>query len=122
MAELVEIPGLDAIAAQPSCVESLPAAVLAALSARCVVVMGALATAQLALTTAKGTGHQAHSSATQPESDEMLTPVEAAEVLRKSPRWIYRHAATLPFVKRVSARSLLCSRSGLERWLERRKP
>jgi hypothetical protein len=53
--------------------------------------------------------------------DRMLTVEEAAEILRRERRWIYRNAAQLPFVKRISPRSLLISENGLRRWLERQK-
>jgi len=52
--------------------------------------------------------------------DEMLTVAEAAKLLRREPRWIWRHK-NLPFVRRISARSLLCSKRGVETWLASRK-
>jgi hypothetical protein len=51
----------------------------------------------------------------------MLTPAEAAEMLRRTPRWIYRNAKQLPFVKRISAKSMLCSEAGVRRWLAGRR-
>jgi hypothetical protein len=51
----------------------------------------------------------------------MLLPNEAAAMLRRKVRWIYRGADTLPFVRRIGPRSLLCSEQGIKRWLERRK-
>lgn len=56
-----------------------------------------------------------------PESDRMLTVDEAAALLRRRRTWIYRHAATLPFVKRISRKSLLCSEAGIKRWLAGRR-
>jgi hypothetical protein len=50
-------------------------------------------------------------------NDRMLTPNEAASLLRRKPRWIYRNADRLPFVKRVSAKSLLISETNLQKWL-----
>jgi predicted DNA-binding transcriptional regulator AlpA len=54
-------------------------------------------------------------------SDLMLTTEEAAALLRRSPRWIYRNARKLPFVRRLSARSMVHSRKGIERYLASRK-
>lgn len=53
--------------------------------------------------------------------DEMLTTEEAAKLLRRAPSWIYRNAHKLPFVKRLSARSMLHSKKGVERYLASRK-
>lgn len=55
------------------------------------------------------------------EEDRMLTVDEAANMLRRGRQWIYRNAHTLPFVKRISRKSLLCSEAGLKRWLAARK-
>jgi excisionase family DNA binding protein len=51
--------------------------------------------------------------------DKMLTVGEAAAMLRKSAKWIYRHR-NLPFVKKVGG-GLLISKQDLERWLTRQK-
>jgi Helix-turn-helix domain len=53
--------------------------------------------------------------------DEMLTTDEAAKLLRRAPSWIYRNAHKLPFVKRLSQRSMLHSKKGVERYLASRK-
>jgi hypothetical protein len=52
--------------------------------------------------------------------DVMLTVLEASKILRRSQRWIWRHQ-TLPFVKKLSPRSLLISKVKLLKWLEQRK-
>jgi hypothetical protein len=52
----------------------------------------------------------------QPD-DQMLTAKEAAPMLRRGVRWIYRNADRLPFVKRISCRSILCSKAGIQKWL-----
>jgi predicted DNA-binding transcriptional regulator AlpA len=49
--------------------------------------------------------------------DELLTVEEAAGMLRVSPRWLYRHAKTLPFTRKLSPKVLRFSRSGLLRWV-----
>jgi hypothetical protein len=42
-------------------------------------------------------------------------------MLRRSRQWIYRNQHRLPFVKRISRKSLLCSEAGLKQWLASRK-
>lgn len=55
------------------------------------------------------------------EGDPMLTTEEAAALLRRSPRWIYRNARKLPFVRRLSSRSMLHSKKGIEKYLASRR-
>jgi excisionase family DNA binding protein len=49
--------------------------------------------------------------------DDLLTVAEAAAALRVSRRWLYRHARTLPFTRKLSRKVLRFSRSGIARWL-----
>lgn len=49
--------------------------------------------------------------------DEMLKVEEAAALIRRTPRWIYRHVHKLPFVVRISPKALLCSKRGIQSWL-----
>jgi hypothetical protein len=49
--------------------------------------------------------------------DEMLKVEEAAALIRRTPRWIYRHVHKLPFVVRISPKALLCSKRGIQTWL-----
>lgn len=55
------------------------------------------------------------------EQDRMLTTAEAAEMLRKSTKWLYRHAETLQFARRLPGRGLLFSKAGIVKWLARQK-
>jgi len=55
-----------------------------------------------------------------PEKDRLLTPKEAAEILGQNTKWLYRHAARLPFARRLSRKSLRFSEKGLRRWLATR--
>jgi hypothetical protein len=109
---VVLVPSLDALVRDPSAAIGLPTATLGALQAQCAAAQGAIAAALL------------HSKPVPQNiaeaADEMLTPDEAGVLLRKSRRWIYRHTS-LPFVKRISRKSLLCSRAGIERWLAMQK-
>ena len=62
------------------------------------------------------------SPATAWSEGDLLTVDEAAAVLRVTPRWLYRHAKKLPFVRKLSRKSLRFSRSGITRWLATRRP
>jgi hypothetical protein len=53
--------------------------------------------------------------------DESLTIGEAAALLRRSTKWIYRHRARLPFISKIGPRSYLCSKSALLRWRDRQR-
>lgn len=50
----------------------------------------------------------------------LLTPAQAAERLGVSVRWLYRHAKSLPFVRRLSRRALRFDPAGLRRWVASR--
>lgn len=56
-----------------------------------------------------------------PEQDRMLTIEEAAELIGVSRRWLYRHAKTLPFSRKLSRKVLRFSRAGIARWLATRR-
>jgi predicted DNA-binding transcriptional regulator AlpA len=56
------------------------------------------------------------------EEDNLLTPEQAAEILGQSVRWLYRHAAKLPFTRRLSRKNLRFSEAGLRRWIAAKKP
>jgi predicted DNA-binding transcriptional regulator AlpA len=81
-----------------------------------------LAALQSALATrlivARGTGEP--SQAAQHE-EELLTAEQAAALLSVSTDWMYRHAAGLPFTKRLSRKALRFSKAGLLRWRAGRK-
>lgn len=52
--------------------------------------------------------------------DQSLTIEEAATLVRRSTKWIYRHRKQLPFVREMAPRSYIVSKNGLERWLAKR--
>lgn len=111
----VAIPALDAIAADPRCLVGLSKSAIAGLLLRSAVVQSAL-TAALATSEARE-----QPVAIAEDDDRMLTPDEAAVMLRRSRPWIYRNAHRLPFVKRISRKSLLCSEAGMKQWLASRR-
>ena len=116
---IAAVPSLEDIARDPRCIASLGRTSLSALLMRNAVVQSAL-TAQLAGIEASASGDASKEPAADID-DEMLRVDEAALILRRKPQWIYRNAARLPFVKRISRKSLLCSKNGMSRWLAARK-
>lgn len=55
------------------------------------------------------------------DTDRILTTVEAAALLRRSPKWLYRRNGSLPFARRMSERSWVYSEQGLRKWLARQR-
>jgi hypothetical protein len=108
------VPSLDQLARDPSTAVGLPPAALAALHLQCTAALSAVGFAWASA------GQSGQAPAEMPD-DQMLTVDETAALLRRKRRWIYSHADSLPFVRRLSPRSLLCSRKGVERWLAARR-
>lgn len=52
--------------------------------------------------------------------DRLLTAEEAAARTGMSVDWLYRHAGTLPFVRRPTRRAVRFSEAGLARWMATR--
>ena len=52
--------------------------------------------------------------------DRLLTAEQAAEIMARSPDWLYRRAKTLPFVRR-EGRMLRFSEKGIFSYLEAKK-
>ena len=50
-------------------------------------------------------------------ADRLLTITEAAEVLRTTKDWLYRHYQQLPFTVRLSERQLRFSARGIEEYI-----
>lgn len=109
---LIAVPSLDEVAADPRRLAGLAPDTIKMLLMRSTVVQSALAAALLS-------SDRIPAQAT--EEDRMLTPDEAAQILRRSRLWIYRNSKRLPFVKRISRKSLLCSEAEVKRWLATRK-
>ena len=68
---------------------------------------------------ASGTG-QAVSGLAEP--DRLLSVEETAKIAGVTRVWLYRHAAQLPFTRRLSPKALRFSSAGLQRWLASRRP
>ena len=108
------IPTLDEISREPERLQGLDSTTLFALALRANSVAGMIA-AHLAIAS---NGHHHPAPA---QAEEWVTVEDAAELAHKSRRWFFRNSSRLPFIKRVSARSVVVSRQGLERWISRRK-
>lgn len=65
---------------------------------------------------------QVETNGKPPEApDRMLSVAEAAERLAVSVDWLYRRSDSLPFVRKLSDRTLRFSERGIERWLEAKR-
>ena len=54
-------------------------------------------------------------------AEEWLTLEEAGRLIGRHPRWFTRRRGRLPFVKRLSGRTVVVSKSGLARWIAAQK-
>ncbi|MHB8382328.1 MAG: hypothetical protein ACYDC3_08300 [Candidatus Binataceae bacterium] len=111
---LAAVPTFDELIANPALALTLPPATAAVLLGRVGIATAALQARLLAAVVEQNKP----SVASEPE--KMITVAEAAERLRRVPRWFYRHASQLPFVRRISRKTLLISEPGLAKWLERK--
>lgn len=67
-----------------------------------------------------GNGNGGHAGPTPSDTpDRLLTVREVATRMGVSPKYVYTHATDFPFTRRLSAKALRFSQSGLERWLGR---
>ncbi len=55
------------------------------------------------------------------ETDKLLSPENAAALLGVKVTWLYRHAKTLPFARKLSRKVLRFSEAGLRRWQATRR-
>lgn len=117
-------PTLDDLAAAPDLAATLPPAVAATLLTRARIAAAALEGQVLAALVRKPAPIAAKSPAAERlgADDYTLDADAAAALLHKSRRWLFAHKDSLPFVRKVSRKVLLCSRSGLRRWLNEQRP
>ena len=111
MANLHAAPTLDELASDPSKAQALPAELAAALQTKCLLVLNALWTRQLAV--------RAEPATSQP-ADVLLDIQGAAQRLKTSTDWLYRHASGLPFTVR-NGRQLRFSAAGIARYIRERQ-
>jgi hypothetical protein len=103
--------------AKPALVSQLSRAELAELLLQVRALEGVLLIRLLADPSDSSRRHRPDSPDPDP-NDRMLTVDEAAALLRKDKRWIYRRKRKLPFVHILSERSLLCSERSLRQWIK----
>jgi hypothetical protein len=80
-----------------------------------------LAAAQSTLAARMMTAATTAQSARHDEETNWLSVEEAAAKIGRSPRWFYRNAKRLPFLKRLSRKVLLVSEAGMMRWVASQK-
>ncbi|MBE3602176.1 helix-turn-helix domain-containing protein [bacterium] len=110
------VPTIDELLRDPSRLDGLDQSTLAALALKAASATALIAARMTAAAPAIRTGARL-----DPDGDVWLTVDEAALILKHKRRWIYRNAPTLPFVKRLSRKSLVCSKQGIDRWLAARR-
>ena len=94
----------------PEQAQEVPTEAIPPLLAQLAAAQGALAARLLCSSTVEG-GQQSLQ-----EKDSLLTAEQAAALLNVTPRWLYRHAKQLPFVRRLSRKVLRFSEVGIKRW------
>jgi len=114
------LPSLDEIASDPGCAGGLTVRTLAALQTRAAAVQAALAAAALAATdTVQVNGGRP--TRPSPAADRTLDADEIAAELGQTRRWVFRNAKKLPFLRRVSRKSVVGSAAELRRWRDSQK-
>ena len=111
VATLHAAPTLDELASDPSKAQGLPAELAAALQTKCLLVLNALWTRQLAARPEPAAAQSA---------DALLDVQDAAQRLKTSTDWLYRHARRLPFTVR-NGRQLRFSAAGIARYIRERQ-
>jgi len=109
-------PSLDEIRRDPARVLDLSPGTIAQLMSDCGAVEGALKAA------AAMRPNPPARTASVDQSADWLDADRSAALLHKPRRWLFQNSERLPFVRRLSKKSLVCSEAGLHRWLASRKP
>jgi hypothetical protein len=110
------VPTLDQLAVDAGAAAGLPLTTIAALQARCIAALGALATAQLLASNANGQGPAADTS---PAAEErLLTVDEAASKLSVTPQWLYRRAKRLGLAIKLGDGTLRFSSAALDAYVK----
>ena len=110
------VPALDQLIADPSQASGLSLAVLVALQTR-----GAAALTVIAAAISEKALQGISERSQQTILDCTLDADQIAAALGVSRRWVFRNSKTLPFVRRISRKALVCSEAALRRWKEAQK-
>jgi len=116
-AALPVVPSLEEVAADPSSAAGLSLETFAALAVRCAIVQTALAEALFAAAKSQPVRRSDQSA-----TDRTLDADEIARQLGQNRRWVFRNSKKLPFVRRTSRKSIVCSEAALRRWRETQRP
>jgi predicted DNA-binding transcriptional regulator AlpA len=108
---------LATLAADPERIQNVPAEALPALIGETEALRARL---WAKLQTAAPAPAPAPERANGGQPDTLLKASDAAERLGVSKRWMYAHADTLPFTRRLTGGTLRFSSRGMEKWKERR--
>jgi hypothetical protein len=120
VAGLFAVPRLEELAADPSKIW-----VLDRHTTRILATIGITAASALLLREAefaRDDGPGGTEAKTDDEQSDWITVEEAAKVLHRSRRWIFRNCGRRPFVRKITRKNWLISRSELIRWIDTHKP
>ena len=114
-----DLPSLSALLVDPDRLDQLGGASLRALLTQVAAEQTRLAALQMAIAARLQTVTNGDGGVV---ADEGLGVEEAARRLGVSRTWLYRHAPTLPFTRRLGTRTLRFSAEGIRRYLAARRP
>ena len=111
------IPSLDALEAEPGAATTLPTAAVADLARRA----GRLAADLQGILLARVAMASPDAPAIpSKDDDEWISLEQAQRLLGVSAKWFTRRKGKLPFIKRLSRRKVVVSRTALQRWIAAR--
>ena len=112
------VPSLEELLRDPSRLDNLDQAALAALALKASTA-AALIAARLTVAAASSPAPvKSPRPARQLQQDgPTVSADEAAALLCKPRRWLFTHAGRLPFVRRISRKHLVCDEVGLRAWI-----
>ncbi len=119
VAELHAVPKLEELVADPKKAMVLDRQTTRVLATIGITAVNALMLRQLdfAVESEGRAGHEIAGA----EPERFLTVEEGAAILHRDPKWFYRNAHRLPFIRRVSRKSMLLVASEFFRWIDARK-
>lgn len=118
--ELYAVPKLEELAADPKKAMVLDQQTTRVLTTIGITAVNALMLRQLDFAV-EGGGVGTQQEIAGDEQGRFLTVEEGAAILHRDPRWFYRHARRLPFIRRVSRKSMLIVESEFFRWINAHK-
>lgn len=112
------VPTIDELLRDPSRLDGLDPAALAALAVKATSAAALIAARLTAAACAGPVPAKAPRAARQlPQDGPTISADAAAALLCKPRRWLFTHAHRLPFVRRISRKHLVCDEAGLRAWI-----